>query len=94
MEDVDIYNEINSNENEDEDEDGESEIKNEEVENECNEIEQKDEEDFEQELSSINSNKKILDRNPNEKQIDKLIIFLQQNNLLVISFICDECNAY
>ena len=56
MEDVDIYNEINSHEEED------NEIENEDIENESNEIEEKveeDEEEFEQEISNINSNNDI-----------------------------------
>ena len=45
------------------------------LENEINDIEEKDEEDFEQGISSINSNKEILDYNPNEFQINNVIFF-------------------
>ena len=87
MEEQDIYNEINSNEEED------SEIVNEDIENESNEIEEKDEEDSEQDISNVISNKELLEYKPDEFQIDKVIIFLQQNNLLAKSFICDKCNS-
>lgn len=30
--------------------------------------------------------------NPNQFQIDNVIIFLQQNNLLANSFVCKKCN--